>query len=460
MTATWETRSDLRERAREHLAPHFTRSAVWQSDQLPVLVRGEGCYVYDDAGTRYLDGLSGLFCVNIGHGRADIAAAGADQMRTLAYASNWSAAHPASIEAAATIAGLAPGDLDVVFFVNSGSEAVESAIKFARQYHRNNGQPGRTKIIARDMAYHGTTLGALAVTGIEKYRSPFGPLMPGVRHIPNTLGAAVPEGGTAADLDCVKALEAVIEEEGADTIAALFAEPVQNSRGALVPPPGYWQALRTISDRHGILLVADEVICGFGRLGGWFGSSIFDVVPDLVTFAKGSTSGYAPLGGLIIRKPLMDSLLASPNQMFTHGSTWGGHPVATAVACANLRALREEDVLANVQRNAPAFCAGLADMRKRHQVVKDVRGMGYFYAIELMADNQDGGELTGDQAEALLQQVLPAAMREANLITRLDDRGATMILLAPPLVADRNTIDELLGQVDHMLSEAVRYVRG
>ncbi len=451
---------DIREAARAHLVPHFTRASAWQSPDLPVIVRGEGCYVYDDQGRRFLDGLSGLFCVNIGHGRSDIAAAAAKQMETLAYATNWSAAHPASIEAASLIAGLAPGDLDAVFFVSSGSEAVESAIKFARQYHRSQGQAGRTKIISREMSYHGTTMGALSVTGLPSYREPFEPLLPGVFHVPNTLGATVPPGGSARDLACVEAIEEVIEREGADTIAAIFAEPVQNGRGALVPPEGYWAELRAICDRHGILLVADEVINSFGRLGRWFGVEREGVVPDLLTFAKGSTSGYAPLGGLIARRPLVDRLFEAPDGMFSHGATWGGHPVSTTVAIANIHALADEHVLDNVQANAPRLAAGLNELVGRHRVLKEVRGTGYFYALELMADSETGRELTHDQSTSLLRSVLPAAMRKVNLLTRPDDRGATMLVLAPPLIADAAVVDELLGQVDAVLDEAGRFVNG
>ncbi len=451
---------DIREAARAHLVPHFTRASAWQSPDLPVIVRGEGCYVYDDQGRRFLDGLSGLFCVNIGHGRSDIAAAAAKQMETLAYATNWSAAHPASIEAASLIAGLAPGDLDAVFFVSSGSEAVESAIKFARQYHRTQGQPGRTKIISREMSYHGTTMGALSVTGLPSYREPFEPLLPGVFHVPNTLGATVPPGGSARGLACVEAIEEVIEREGADTIAAIFAEPVQNGRGALVPPEGYWAELRAICDRHGILLVADEVINSFGRLGRWFGVEREGVVPDLLTFAKGSTSGYAPLGGLIARRPLVDRLFEAPDGMFSHGATWGGHPVSTTVAIANIHALADEHVLDNVRANAPRLAAGLNELVGRHRVLKEVRGTGYFYALELMADSETGRELTHDQSTSLLRSVLPAAMRKVNLLTRPDDRGATMLVLAPPLIADAAVVDELLGQVDAVLDEAGRFVNG
>lgn len=451
--------SDIRALAQRHLFPHFTRGDVWRDAELPVIVRGEGCYLYDDAGRRFTDGLAGLFCVNIGHGRTDIPAAATKQMETLAYWTNWSATHPSSAEAAGLIAGLAPGDLDVVFFVNSGSEAVESAIKFARQYHRSQGEPQRTKIIARDMAYHGTTLGALAVTGIPKYKEPFGPLMPGVRHVPHTLGAVVPEGGSAAELPCVEAIVAAIEEEGPETIAAVFAEPVQNSRGALVPPEGYWQQLREICDRYGILLVADEVICAYGRLGEWFGSAKYGVVPDLITFAKGSTSGYAPLGGVLLRSELAQGLMESPLAgNFTHGATWGGHPVSTAVAVANLTALRDEDVLGNVRRLEPKFQAGLDRLREAHATVAEWRGTGFFYALEFTGDRHSGRPLTEQQSVELVREVMPRAMRDVGLITRPDDRGATMLMLSPPLVADEQVLDELLHQVDAVVSAVDSHV--
>lgn len=437
--------------------PHFTRSSVWQSPELPVIVRGEGCYIYDDRGRRFVDGLAGLFCVNIGHGRSDIPAVAAKQMEQLAYAPVWSQAHPAAVEAATLVTELAPGDLDAVFFVSSGSEAVESAIKFSRQYHYQRGEPQRTKFIAREFSYHGTTMGALSLTGIPGYRAPFGPLLEGVFHVPNTLGATVPPGGSAKDLACIQAIEEVLEREGPETFAAIFAEPVQNGRGALVAPDGYWQELRAICDRYGILLVADEVINAFGRLGTWFGVERYGVQPDLLTFAKGSTSGYAPLGGLLVRRPLADVLFGGSDGIFTHGATWGGHPVSTAVAVANISALRNENVLGNVQENAPHFAASLHQMVASHPSVKEVRGTGYFYAIEFMADRDSGQELSQEQSLTLLRQVLPTAMRKVGLITRPDDRGATMLLLSPPLIADRALIDELMGMVDAVLSEADRF---
>ena len=454
------SQADLRSLAQKHLFPHFTRGKDWYGSDLPVIVRGEGCYLYDERGRRFLDGLAGLFCVNMGHGRTDIPAAATKQMEQLAYWTNWSAAHPASVEAATLIAGLAPGDLNTVFFVNSGSEAVESAIKFARQFHVSQGQPERTKIISRDMSYHGTTLGALAVTGIPKFKAPFGPLMPGVFHVPHTLGEAVPEGGTAADLPSIRAIVALVEEEGPETFAAIFAEPVQNSRGALVPPEGYWQELRSICDRYGILLVSDEVICAYGRLGEWFGSAKYGVVPDLLTFAKGATSGYAPLGGVLIREELAQGLLNSPQAgVFTHGATWGGHPVSTAVAVANISAMRDEDVLGNVRTLEPHFQTGLDKIHAAHPSLLEWRGTGFFYALEFTGDRNTGRELTERQGVELVREVMPNAMREVNLITRPDDRGATMLMLSPPLVADQEVLDDLLAGVDAVVSAVDVHVR-
>lgn len=450
----------VRALATRHLFPHFTRADVWRDSDLPIIVRGEGSYLYDIEGRRWLDGLAGLFCVNMGHGRTDIPAAATKQMEQLAYWTNWSAAHPAAVEAAHLIAGLAPGDLNRVFFVNSGSEAVESAVKFARQYFVSQGQPQRTKVISREMSYHGTTLGALAVTGIPKFKAAFGPLMPGTRHFPNTVGEQVPAGGSASDLPSLTRLVEIIEEEGPDSVAAVFAEPVQNSRGALVPPDGYWPELRRICDRYGILLVADEVICAFGRLGAWFGSAKFGVVPDLITFAKGATSGYAPLGGVLIRDALADRLLDSPHAgVFTHGATWGGHPVATAVAVANISAMRDEAVIDNVQSLESHFHQGLDAIVAAHPCVREWRGTGFFYALEFTGDRGSGRELRPEQEIALVREVMPRAMRDVNLITRPDDRGATLLMLSPPLVADRGVIDDLLDKVDAVVGVVDARVR-
>lgn len=453
--------NDVRANAQAHLLPHFTSGAAWRREDLLVIERGEGCYVYDNQGTEYLDGLSGLFCTNLGHGRRDLSAAAVEQMDRLAFYPNWGFATEPATNAATMIAEEAPGDLDEVFFVSSGSEAVESAIKFARNYHLSQGDEQRYKVIAREWAYHGTTLGALAITGIPKFREPFRPMLwDGVHHVRNTCGDRVPDGTPASELASVRAIEEAILAEGPETVAAVIAEPVQNGRGAVVPPPGYWQELRRICDRYGVLLVADEVINSFGRLGHFFGSIRFDVVPDIITFAKGVTSAYQPLGGIVVRRPLVEAVWDSPMGSYVHGSTFGGHPVATAVASATIRAMRSEDVCGQVRAHEDHLASGLAALAERHNCVREVRGTGFFHAIELMADRANGTDLSDDDAAALCGGVLSGFVREARLLVRPDDRGATLLAIAPPLVADRAVLDDLLGRTDQVLERTGRWIDG
>jgi len=443
---------DAREVAQAHLLPHFTKGAAWKSDHLATIERGEGCYVWDTDGNKYLDGLAGLFCTNLGHGRSDLTAAAAKQMDKLAFFPNWGFTHPSATEAAGMIAERAPGDIDKVFFVNSGSEAVESAIKFARNYHLSQGDTDRYKVIAREWAYHGTTLGALAVTGIPKFKAHFGPLLfDGVRHVRNTHNDEIPEGGTAADLESVKAIEAMIVAEGPETVAMVIAEPVQNGRGAVVPPDGYWQELRRICDKYGVLLCADEVINAFGRLGHFTGSERFGVVPDMITFAKGVTSAYQPLGGVMVRGQLVEAIWESDVEMFAHGSTFGGHPVATAVAIANMRAMHDEAIFEHVLAHEGYFRSQLEAVMNAHNCVSEVRGSGFFYAVEFCADAANAVELSNDQHLALRGGVLSGFLRDAQIMIRPDDRGATFLTISPPLVADKAVIDDLVARVDQVV---------
>jgi len=452
---------DYRERARRHLSPHFTRGEAWRSDDLVVIERGEGCYVWDTNGNEYLDGLAGLFCTNIGHGRSDLAAAAAKQMDRLAFYPNWGFAHPSSVEAASMVAAVAPGDLDRVFFVSSGSEAVESALKFARCYHLANGDEGRHKVIARRWAYHGTTLGALTLTGIPNLRDPYLPMLAGVaRHVPNTLGHDLEPGQSARELPCVTAVEEAIAAEGPETVAMLIAEPVQNGRGALVPPEGYWQELRRICDDHGVLLCADEVINAFGRLGHWFGSERVGARPDMITFAKGVTSAYLPLGGVVVRRPLLEEIWESEVGLFNHGSTFGGHPVSTAVAVANMQAMHDENIMQHVRDNESYMRAGFEKLVDAHNVVREVRGTGYFYALELMQDRANGIDLSEGDALSLQQGVLARMVRDAGLLIRPDDRGATMLVFSPPLVADTTVIDDMHAKADQVLTRAAEWLAG
>ncbi len=428
---------------------HFTRTSDWLGDKpsVPVLDRGEGCYVWDTDGRRYLDGLSALFCVQVGYGRPEMPAAAEAQMRTLPFATNWATAHQPALDLAGELSRRFPGDLDHFFFVNSGSEAVESALKLARQYHRANGDHQRYKVISRSYAYHGTTLGALGVTGLPSLSAPFEPLLPGHFHAPNT-NRYRPQSDDPAG-----AIERLILAEGPETVSAVFLEPVQNAGGCFTPPDGYFQQVRDICDRHGVLLVSDEVICAFGRLGTWTGAERYDYLPDIITFAKGVTSAYAPLGGMAFSRRI-GRVLADHAGMYLHGSTWGGHPVACAVALANLEVFETEDVLGNVQRNEAWLGEQLENLMDRHEIVGDVRGTGYFWALELVADRDRKIGFTDEQSEDLLRGFLSKRVLELGLICRADDRDEPVIQISPPLIADREVLGELIDILDQVLAES------
>jgi len=438
-----------------HLWLHFTRMAP-ASGEVPVIVRGSGPYVFDASGKRYLDGLSGLFVSQIGHGRAEVAEAGARQGSELAYFPLWSYAHPRAIELAQRLADLAPGDLNRVFFTTSGSEAVESAWKLAKQYFKTTGEPGRYKVISRDIAYHGTSMGALAITGLPAIKEPFEPLTPGGVRVPNTNFYRAPEfvagdlaafGRWAAD-----EIERAILREGPESVAAVFLEPVQNSGGCFPPPPGYFQRVREICDRHGVLLVSDDVICAFGRLGYYFGAQRYGYQPDIITFAKGVTSGYAPLGGMLVSDRLMEPF-AEGAATFLHGVTFAGHPVSCAVALANLDVFEKEDLLGNVRAHEAGFRATLEKLSDL-PIVGDVRGDGYFYGIELVKDKATRQTFTDDESERLLRGFLSPALFDAGLVCRADDRGDPVIQLAPPLTCGQDHFDEMEQILRSVLTQA------
>jgi adenosylmethionine-8-amino-7-oxononanoate aminotransferase len=440
----------LQELGRRHLWMHFTRMSAYEDQEIPIIVRGEGCYVYDEHGNRYLDGLSALFCVNIGHGRADIAQAGADQAKELGFYTNWSYAHPRSIELAAKIAELAPGDLNRVFFTSGGSEAVESALKLARQYHKLTGNPNKTKFIAREIAYHGTSLGALAATGITSLRTPFEPLTPGGYHVPNTNTFRMPHGLSATDL--ADTVAAKIEFEGPETVAAVIMEPVQNAGGCFTPPEGYWQRVREICDKYNVLLISDEVICAWGRLGEWFGAQKYDYVPDIITTAKGLTSSYAPMGAVIASDRIAEPFMQGHNS-FMHGITFAGHPMSSAIALANLEAFEREGIIENVRANEPAFRDMLESLRDI-PIVGDVRGTGYFHAIELVKDQDSDEQWSDEESEVLLRGYLSGELYRRGLICRADDRGDPVIQLSPPLIAGPAQFEEIEAILRPVLTEA------
>jgi adenosylmethionine-8-amino-7-oxononanoate aminotransferase len=450
----------LQERARRHLWMHFTRLSRYADNEIPVMVRGQGAYVWDQHGRRYLDGLSGLFVVQVGYGRTGLAEAAARQAEQLAYFPLWSYAHPMAVDLAARVAERAPGDINRVFFTTGGSEAVESAWKLARQYFRAIGQPQRTKVVSRSIAYHGTSMGALSITGIPDLRTPFEPLVPGALKAANTnryrcrFCAAAP----ACTLACADDIEDVIVREGPETVAAVFVEPVQNAGGCFTPPDGYFQRLREICDRHGVLLVSDEVICAFGRLGYDFGCQRYGYQPDIITCAKGLTSGYSPLGAMLCRDYLAEPFL-SGTASFAHGFTFAGHPVSCAVAMANLDIFDEEDLLAHVREHESELRAGLESLADI-PIVGDVRGAGYFHAIELVKDRDTHESFSAEESESLLRGFLSGRLFEAGLVCRADDRGNPVVQLAPPLVCGPEQFDEICTTLRTVLTEAADRVRG
>lgn len=447
----------LAEKARDHLWMHFTRHSVYyEGGHVPIIVKGDGCYIWDDQGRKYFDGLSGLFTVQVGHGRKELGAAAAKQMEELAYFPIWSYAHRPAIELAERLAHYAPGDLNRVFFTSGGGEAVETAWKLAKQYFKLTGNPTKHKVISRNVAYHGTPQGALSITGIPVAKIPFEPLVPGGVKVPNTNFYRAPDnlrddekafGRWAADR-----IAEAIEFEGPDSVAAVFLEPVQNSGGCFPPPPGYLERVREICDEYDVLMVADETICAFGRIGDMFAMKRFGVDPDIITCAKGMTSGYAGLGAMIASERLFEPFKHGTTS-FLHGYTWGGHPMAAAVAMANLDIFEREDINGNVRRNEGAFLATLNKLRDLN-IVGDVRGMGYFYGIELVKDKVTRETFNDDEAERLLRGFLSKALFDAGLYCRADDRGDPVVQLAPPLIAGQKEFDEIEGILRSVLTEA------
>jgi adenosylmethionine-8-amino-7-oxononanoate aminotransferase len=444
---------ELRELAARHLWLHFTAQNGRDPLAVPMIVRGEGCYVFDSEGRRLLDGLSSLFCVNIGHGRVDVAEAGARQAAELGYYSNWSFTHPRAAELAARIAGLAPGDLSRVFFTGGGGEAIEAAIKVARQYHKLSGKPLKTKVVARAGAYHGTSFGALALTGITAMRTPFEPLMPGAVHAPDTNAYRAPAG--VDPLAAADAIRALIEFEGPDTVAAAVLEPVQNSGGCIPPPEGYWQRVRQICDAYDVLLVSDDVICSWGRLGTYFGAERFGYQPDLITTAKGLTSAYAPMGALIASDRVFERF-AESGEALMHGMTFGGHPASAAVALANIDVLEHEGIVENVQRQERPFRDMLESLRDI-PIVGDVRGAGYFQAIELVPDI-DAKQMFPRAHSTRLQRLIASDLLERGLICRVVDRTGLWVQLAPPLIAGPEQFQEIHDALRPALTAAANTV--
>ncbi len=445
---------DLQQAARDHLWMHFTRMAAYEDAEVPIIMRGDGCYLEDANGKRYLDALAGLFAVQIGYSYGDeVGRAAHAQLKELPFYTNWSYAHPRAIELAHEVAQLAPGDLNRVFFVSGGSEAVESAWKLARQYHAAHGER-RWKAIARRTAYHGTTMGALSINGIAAIKNVFEPLVPETFHVRNTNRYHRPDEETEDEFTAflLDDLEEAIIAAGPSTVAMVIMEPVQNAGGAFTPPAGYFQGVRAICDEYGILLCADEVITGFGRLGEWFGSTKYDIRPDLVTSAKGLSSAYASIGAVIATDKVFEPFMGQQS-MYTHGITFGGHPVQCAIALKNIEIMKREQIVENVRDNGTAFRDTLAQLLDL-DIVGDLRGTGYFYALELVKDKETKAGFSDEDSETLLRGFLSPALFERGLICRADDRGDPVVQISPPLIAAQAQFDEMTGILGDVLTEA------
>jgi adenosylmethionine-8-amino-7-oxononanoate aminotransferase len=447
---------ELARAARDHLWLHFTRL---HGHDAPIIVRGEGCYLEDIHGKRYLDALAGLFAVQVGYSYGEeMGQAALEQMRELPFYTNWSYAHPRAIELAREIASLTPGDLNRVFFVSGGSEAVESAWKLARQYHQARGER-RWKAVARRTAYHGTTLGALSINGIPALRAPFEPLVPDTVHVRNTNRYHRPPDETEEEFTAflLEDLESAIEQAGPETVAMVIMEPVQNAGGSFTPPAGYWAGVRAICDRYGILLCADEVITGFGRTGEWFGSTTYGIKPDLMTCAKGLSSAYAAIGAVVAADHVIEPFLGE-SAMYAHGITFGGHPVQCAIALKNIEIMKREHVVENVRDNGDAFRETLAQLLDL-PIVGDLRGTGFFYALELVKDKESRETFDNEDSETLLRGFLSPRLFEKGLICRADDRGDPVVQISPPLIATQSEFDEITGILGEVLSEAWQRMR-
>jgi adenosylmethionine-8-amino-7-oxononanoate aminotransferase len=438
----------LRHAGDEHVWLH---ASSWRSllaeEGKRILVEGHGCIVKDIDGKEYIDGLAGLWLVNVGHGRQEIAAAMATQAAKLAYASSTQATTIPAIQLATQLAEIAPGDLSTVFFCSGGSEAVESAIKIARQYHHLTGSPKRFKIIGRRGSYHGATFGAMSVSGTRQMSEPYySPFMSGTMHVspPYCYRCDYRHTYPSCDVYCVDAIEQMIQFEGPETVAAVIAEPVSASAGIVIPPPEYLPRLRQICDRHGVLLIVDEVINGFGRTGKMFASEHWNLVGDIMTVAKGLSSGYAPIAATICRPKVVEPFASDKGKRLAHLLTFGGQAVACAAALANLAILQRERLVENAATMGTYLLEQLQGLRQ-HPTVGDIRGLGLIAGVELVKDQQSKEKFALDSDEV---KTLNTLLVDGGLLTR----ATHIISLAPPLCITRAEVDRVVEILDTSLT--------
>jgi len=427
--------------AAHHLHPQSDSRALAKKGAR-VITHGKGVYVWDSEGRRLLDGMAGLWCVEVGYGRMELVEAATRAMSELPfYNTFFQTTHPYAAELSARIAELTPPGLDRVMFHTSGSEATDAAAKLARYYWRLQGQADRQVILSRELGYHGSTMAAASMTGIPYMREQFGLPLPGFEYAPcpyyfrDGKGQAPEAFGKAV----AQRLEGRILEIGPKKIAAFIAEPVQGAGGLIVPPPGYWPAVSEILKRHDILFIADEVVCGFGRTGAWFGSQTYDLKPDMMTLAKGLTSGYVPLAALVVGPRISEALLATDKD-FAHGMTYEGHPVSCAVALASIEVTEKEGLVARVREEIGPYLQKRVAELGDHPLVGETRGVGLLAAVELVADKKTGERFPDEGKTGLLCRDF--CFDNGLIMRSIRD---TMVL-SPPLVITKSEIDELVAQ--------------
>jgi putrescine aminotransferase len=435
----------LRDADRSHHLHPFTHHPDMHARGTFIIDRGEGCFLIDEAGRKLLDGLAGLWCVNVGYGRNEIASAVFEQMTKLPYyPSFFNTTTEPAIRVAQRLAALAPTRINHTIFSNSGSEANETALKLIRAYHKLTGKPGKTKVLSRQFAYHGVALATTSMTGLPSCYAPFDLPLPGFIHVPapHPYAAGSPLDPVAYGRWCVQETAKVIDREGAHTIAAMFIEPVQGAGGVIVPPEGYLPALRSLCREHGILFVADEVITAFGRLGAWFASELWQLDPDLITLAKGITSGYLPLGATMVSDEIASIL--DTGGYLAHGFTYSGHPAACAAALANLDIIHRERLVERTRdHTGPGFQRVLHELRS-HPRVSEVRGCGLIGALVLVP--REGR--AGLNPDAPLGIKAAAIAREEGVIVRgIRD----LIAVSPPLTISDEEMDLLFAAVRRTL---------
>ena len=435
--------------ARHHLHPFTDHKALQEEGGSRIITRAEGIYLWDSEGNRMLDGMAGLWCVNVGYGREELAKVAHDQMLELPFYNNFfKSTHPPAIELSQKLAEITPEGLNRVFYTNSGSEANDTVLRMVRRYWELQGQPVKQVVISRKNAYHGSTVASGSLGGMKAIHSQGGLPIPGIVHIdqPYWFG----EGGDTDPEAFGKQRAALLEEKilelGVDKVAAFIAEPVQGAGGVIIPPASYWPAIKAICEKYGILLVVDEVICGFGRTGEWFGSQYFDLKPDLMPIAKGLSSGYLPIGGVMVSDKVADVLVAKGGEFF-HGFTYSGHPVAAAVALANIDILQREGIVDNVRDHTGPYLAEKWATLADHPIIGEARTLGLLGAMEIVKDKQSR-ERFGEPGET--GTVCRDICFKNGLVMRAV--GDTMII-SPPLVMSCEQIDELVSLARRCLDQ-------